>query len=299
MSKRRRDTNQTVEPTLFAEDAPKGETRMMYSLPPRFHAVANMEGGFVTLTDSESRQDVKIVPAAFGEVRRVLGAFFGGHPEEETDFTPDLETSKSRQGEPREAVQAPVSAQRAEADRPPVSAQAPAQESRAAAAAEAPPAAKVPAKRGRPAADKASSPPAVAEQAPASAKAPENPPVKAPEVAAAAAPQQAPASTKASKGKAAEAELPEGWERRYKEDGYTLEFTPHAKDEWPGYRIVVGGEVQGHVWREIQQPIRKPEGREPKIRFMVSYKGDDEVSVHRNMMGVQSRLGVKFGPNND
>jgi len=65
------------------------EGREMYSLPERFRADGTPGHGMVTLLDKESGREVKIAPVAFGEVRRVLGAFFGGEPEGATSYVPD------------------------------------------------------------------------------------------------------------------------------------------------------------------------------------------------------------------
>lgn len=286
MSKRRREPG-PVEPTLFAEESTKAETRTMYSLPPRFRAMADMDGGFVTLTDNESGQTVKIAPGAFGEVRRVLGAFFGGREEEETDFVPREAAAEAPVAPPAAPAPAPASVA---AEEPPVApaAAAPARKRGGKAAAS-------PAAEAREADNRdweaaaPPSPPAAASPPPAAPSAPAAKPL-----AASAKAPAAPAAAEAAAG-----ELPEGWEREYRQDGYVLEFAPKAREDWPGYLILVDGKEQGRVWREVLQPIRKPLGREARIRFMVSYSGDDEIFVHRNMIGVHSRLDVKFGPNND
>ena len=74
-------------PTLFPEPAaPRG--RDMFSMPDRFRAVTEPERGTVSLTDQETGREVHVAAAAYGEVRRVLGAFFGGNAEGQDNYMP-------------------------------------------------------------------------------------------------------------------------------------------------------------------------------------------------------------------
>jgi hypothetical protein len=76
-------------PSLFPDEAREeaSEMRMMFSLPSRFKA-KTIDSQMVALFDTASDTEIKIAAVAFGEVRRVLGAFFGGKEEGLSGYVP-------------------------------------------------------------------------------------------------------------------------------------------------------------------------------------------------------------------
>jgi hypothetical protein len=72
-------------------DAAKG--RPMFSLPSRFTASPDPDRELVHVVDTQSGLDVKVAASSYGEVRRLLGAFFGGDVEGTDTFVPQEKTA--------------------------------------------------------------------------------------------------------------------------------------------------------------------------------------------------------------
>lgn len=90
-SSARREARPSDHPQLFAateESQESGALRVMYRLPERFEAFSDPQQGMVVIKDTQSGKKVPVAIGAYGEVRRLLGALFGGDVEEVTDFVP-------------------------------------------------------------------------------------------------------------------------------------------------------------------------------------------------------------------
>lgn len=86
---RSQNEKKTSGAALTAPSASGDYLRTMYSLPPRFQAQSNLEAELVVIIDTTTGKEVKVAVGAFGEVKRVLGYFFGGNEEESSTFVPD------------------------------------------------------------------------------------------------------------------------------------------------------------------------------------------------------------------
>ncbi|MFC4236079.1 hypothetical protein ACFOY8_12610 [Thalassospira xianhensis] len=86
---RTQNVKKTSEAVLDAAGEEEAYVRTMYSLPPRFQVRSDLVAELVNLIDTTTGKEVKVAIGAFGEVKRVLGVLFGGHPEESSTFVPD------------------------------------------------------------------------------------------------------------------------------------------------------------------------------------------------------------------
>ena len=275
MTKRKQASAPHVDdgPAAVQGGGKEDEGRAMYSLPPRFQASVEEDRRTVMVTDLESHRTIPVAASSFGEIRRLLGAFFGGEYEGHDTFMPGEEGPPAATAAPDPvSVPPPVDAPR----RAPKAAAEPRQVL---------PGASAPA-AGTAAPDRA---PSVRkpEQAPA-----KTPPKEAPGRSAfqpedtAFHSSPAPSASKAGKApRASKPVMPEGWEHPVASEHYALEFEIDAQTGEPGYRVTVG--------KDVVAEVRKGS----KGKFIVRWREDRaQPSPHSNLRGVQSRLDVVLDP---
>ncbi len=206
-------------PNLF-QDQPTPIVRRMFTLPKRFKASTSFDIHMVKLQDTVNGKEVLVPAQAYGEVRLVLGTFFGGADEGTFEHTPE----------------GPWSAPGPVPSFPELSATTP------------------------------DNPPEPTDTTKATKAA------KAPAEAVSPAPTTSPPAIR-----------PEGWEAVIKDQGYQATYRPPSKGVSQGYDVTVKGKVVALVTT----------GSAGRL-VLASTDGSFSQTVHRNIMGVKSRLDVLF-----
>lgn len=79
---------QTTEASTEAKSETANVTRPMFSLPNRFQAISMPVQELTHFKDLETGKEIWVASAAVGEIRRLLGCFFGGMEEGQDSYVP-------------------------------------------------------------------------------------------------------------------------------------------------------------------------------------------------------------------